>query len=77
MNGAYYKKFKEDCPCVRDCAERTATCKHDGSCDKYRLWREKADKENHDKRNDEIAAKYAMEASSKRKEPYQRKKALY
>lgn len=23
------------CPCNPECAERTATCKHDGSCGKY------------------------------------------
>lgn len=76
MKGAY-KSFKEDCPCVRDCPGRTITCKHDGTCDKYRIWREAADKQNADERRSEVAEKYAQEGARKRRARYQRKKALY
>ena len=30
-------------PCTKDCPERTATCKFDGSCEKYEAWRVKYD----------------------------------
>ena len=32
-----------DNPCPKDCQNRTTTCKFDGTCDKYRVWREKMD----------------------------------
>lgn len=31
------------CPCNVDCTDRTATCKHDGSCGKYTAWRREYD----------------------------------
>lgn len=26
-------------PCVKECKKRTITCKFDGTCDKYGLWK--------------------------------------
>lgn len=31
-------------PCTPDCAKRTATCKFDGTCDKYGKWKAEYEK---------------------------------
>ena len=36
----------EEIPCTKDCGSRTATCKFDGSCNKYSIWKSGQDAKN-------------------------------
>ena len=38
MNSFKYSNVENKSPCQQDCPNRTATCKFDGSCDKYQTW---------------------------------------
>ena len=41
---AFNGMMNSDCPCVRDCLERTEECH--GKCERYLVWRAKRDEEN-------------------------------